>query len=114
MDISSLQGSTAYTAPTPPVDHVGNTATREQNLETSDTTHNAQTTSADREAFEVTISQDAQERTNQEQLSAEATTEQATDSTEPTELIQAQPTENPDDRTRSPEQGPSPLVNIVA
>ncbi len=118
MDINSLQGSAAYAnSPTPPVD---NTATREQNLEAANTKLNTEKTSAAQEAFEVTISQDALEKTNKEktdqknfapeQLAAK-TAEQTPAPVEPNQTAQTQP---PNDQAIPAEQDASPIVNIVA
>ncbi|MCF6246824.1 MAG: hypothetical protein L3J69_05625 [Desulfobacula sp.] len=106
MAINSLQGSAAYAnTPTSPVE---NAAAPEQNLETTKAQLNTETAET-RQAFEVTLSQDAQERINQEQLAAKATNKP-----EPIELTQPEPIPNPDNQTTPPEQGSGPIVNIVA
>jgi len=78
MDINSLQGANAYTNvsnATPPVD---NTLLRDQNLEASQADLSTENTRAAQSAFEVDITQEAQNRlaaqSNEEPVETQATT----------------------------------------
>ena len=101
MDINSLQGANAYTnvpEATPPVD---NTLLRNQNVEASRTDLREESTNAAQKAFEVSITQEAQDR-----LAAEA-------AEKPTETRTATP-ENQNNQDIVPAHEVSQIVNIVA
>ncbi|MCP3872227.1 MAG: hypothetical protein GY699_03610 [Desulfobacteraceae bacterium] len=105
MDINSSQGANAYTsAPnaTPPVD---NTQLREQNVEASRTELNTENTAAAQRAFEVTITQEAQNR-----LAADA----ALRNQEAVNETQATSTENQTNQNAVPPAEANQIVNIVA
>lgn len=107
MEINSLQGAAAYASSLGATQPVENTQTRDQNVEASRTDLTTQSTSVAQEAFEVTITQEAQDRL------AEDTAVEETDSQEQVP-VQAQPLE---EQPPEPEQSPaetSQIVNIVA
>ncbi len=111
MDINSLQGSAAYANvpnANPPVE---NTTARDQNLETPEAPLTTETTSDPKKAFEVTITQEAQDRLNSERAAAEASAQQASEQVAP---AQAEPAEDQKDQNNPPAQGSGPIVNIVA
>ncbi len=99
MDINSLNGANAYTNTpnsTPSVDH---TQLREQNLEASRPALDTQNTAT--QAFEVSLTQEAQDR-------------QAAETTQNAQETQTTAPENPNNETTAPAQNPNQIVNIVA
>ncbi len=100
MNINSVQGANAYTNvqnTTPPVDTA---QLRDQNLEASRTELNQESTTAAQQAFEVTITQEAQ------RLSAETNEESAE--------VAAQQLEDQNNSNTEPAHETSQIVNIVA
>ncbi len=107
MNINSVQGANAYTNiqnTTPPVDSA---KLREQNLEVSRTEQNKENTTAAQQAFEVTITQEAQ------QLSAKNNEAPVQKAAQP---IEDQTTKNQANQNPEPESvhEASQIVNIVA
>lgn len=106
MNINSLQGVHAYTnAPnaTPPI----NNTLRTQNVEASRTDLTTENTTAAREAFEVNITQEAQDR-----LAAQ--TAEAPEIPEAPEETQTTTPENQTNQTIATAREESQIVNIVA
>ncbi len=107
MNINGVQGANAYTNvqnTTPPVDKL-----REQNLEASRTELNNENTAAAQQAFEVTITQEAQQLSAKSNEAApEVATQQAV------QPIEDQPTENQANSDTEPVHETSQIVNIVA
>ncbi|MBU1340738.1 MAG: hypothetical protein KKE44_24305 [Proteobacteria bacterium] len=101
MEINSLQGAAAYANvpnATPPVD---NTRLREQNVEASRTDLNTENTQAAQQAFEVTLTREAQDRL-------------AAQKAEASNAAQTQPPENQNNGTIAQTYETSQIVNIVA
>ncbi len=101
MIINSVQGANAYTNvqnTTPPVDTA---QLRDQNLEASRTELNQESTTAAQQAFEVTITQEAQQK-----LSAENNEDSA--------QVAAQQLEDQNNPNPEPAHETSQIVNIVA
>ncbi len=99
MDISNINGSNAYTAnksATPPVD---NSLLENQNREAAKADLNQETSRAAQQAFEVNITQEAQDR-----LAAEATPPPA----------QAATDKAPEPQSPAATQEARQIVNIVA
>lgn len=99
MEINSLQGSAAYTnaASAPPVD---NTQLKEQNIEASRTELDSQSAAAVQDAYQVTLTREAQDLQNQEANEQQVQSQQA--QTQGNEPEQAR------------EYEASTIVNIVA
>ncbi len=105
MNINSVQGANAYTNvqnTTPPVE---DTQLKEENLEASRTELNNENTAAAQQAFEVNITQEAQ------QLNAENNVETVQPAAQP---IENQTTENQANQTTATAHETSQIVNIVA
>ncbi len=100
MDINSLQGASAYTNASGSTSPVDNAQLRDQNVEASRTELNQESTTAAQQAFEVTITQEAQ------RLSAEKNEESAE--------VAAQQLEDQNNSNTEPAHETSQIVNIVA
>lgn len=105
MDINSLQGSAAYANAVSAISPVGNAITRDQNVEASQAALDTETTSAAQEAFEVSITQAAQDR-----LAEETRTQEASERDDAEREAQ----QNRDAQAAPPGRNSSPIVNIVA
>ena len=109
MEINSLQGAAAYSNASSATSPVNTSHLRDQNIEASRTELDAQNTRAVKEAFEVTLSQEAQN------LQAETTTEQESSArAERQEQAQTQPPETQNSNTIRSASQASQIVNIVA
>ncbi len=107
MEINNLNASAAYTnaSTAPPVN---DTQLRNQNIESSNAHLDTATTNAVQEAFEVTLTQEAQ--TLQAQNSQQTNDAQQTED----DAVQAQATQTQTQDDIAPSNEASQIVNIVA
>ncbi len=109
MEINNLSGAAAYTntlTGTPPVE---DTQLRDQNIEAARTEIDSQAAGTVQEAFEVTLTQEAQNRLAEDAEVAEPPEEAQTE-----EPVQALPPEVPENSNLVPANNASQIVNIVA
>ncbi len=109
MEINNLSGAAAYAntlTGTPPVE---DTQLRDQNIEAARTQIDSQTVSTAQEAFEVSLSREAQSR-----LAEDTEATEPPEATQTEEPVQALPPEVPNNSNPVPVNNTSQIVNIVA
>lgn len=112
MNINSVQGPAAYASTLNTTVPVDNTQTRDQNLAASQAVLDDQTARVAQQAFEVTITQEAQDRLAQENQTLQAAeSETAAPQSEP---VPAQPEEEPPARTENSGPNTGSITNIIA
>ncbi len=109
MIINSVQGANAYTNTQNTSPAVDTAKLKEQNLEVSRTELNTENSTAAQQAFEVSITQEAQQLSaKNNEVAAKATAQQAV------QPIEDQTTENQANSDTEPVHERSQIVNIVA